>query len=98
MKKNPLTGFAFKKSERWKIFLIMRLTMILLVGFIFGASANSLGQYQMKVYMGETTYEELFREIRKQTVDQMVDQIMTLPERQKIQLLAPVVRGRKQTT
>lgn len=37
------------------------------------------------------------REICKQTVDQMVDQIMTLPERQKIQLLAPVVRGRKGT-
>lgn len=37
------------------------------------------------------------REIRKQTVDQMVDQIKTLPERQKIQLLAPVVRGRKGT-
>ena len=35
------------------------------------------------------------REIKKQTVDQMVDQIMTLPERSKIQLLAPVVRGRK---
>ena len=37
------------------------------------------------------------KEIRKQTVDQMVDQIMTLPERTKIQLLAPVVRGRKGT-
>jgi excinuclease ABC subunit A len=35
------------------------------------------------------------REIKKQTVDQMVDQIMTHPERTKIQLLAPVVRGRK---
>ena len=35
------------------------------------------------------------REIKKQTVDQMVDQIMELPERTKIQLLAPVVRGRK---
>ena len=35
------------------------------------------------------------REIKKQTVDQMVDQIMLLPERTKIQLLAPVVRGRK---
>ena len=35
------------------------------------------------------------REIRRQTVDQMVDQIMALPERAKIQLLAPVVRGRK---
>lgn len=37
------------------------------------------------------------REIKKQTVDQMVDQIMELPERAKIQLLAPVVRGRKGT-
>ncbi len=37
------------------------------------------------------------REIRRQSVDQMVDQIMTLPERTKIQLLAPVVRGRKGT-
>ncbi|HCT92024.1 MAG TPA: excinuclease ABC subunit A, partial [Lachnospiraceae bacterium] len=35
------------------------------------------------------------RVIAKQTVDQMVDQIMTLPERTRIQLLAPVVRGRK---
>lgn len=37
------------------------------------------------------------KEIRKQTVDQMVDQLMALPERSKIQLLAPVVRGRKGT-
>jgi len=35
------------------------------------------------------------REIKKQTVDQMVDQIMELPEGTRIQLLAPVVRGRK---
>lgn len=35
------------------------------------------------------------KEIKKQTVDQMVDQIMSLPERTKIQLLSPVVRGRK---
>ena len=35
------------------------------------------------------------KEIKKQTVDQMVDQLMELPERTKIQLLAPVVRGRK---
>ena len=37
------------------------------------------------------------KEIKKQTVDQMVDQIMELPKRTKIQLLAPVVRGRKGT-
>ncbi len=35
------------------------------------------------------------REIAKQTVDQMVDRIMELPEGTRIQLLAPVVRGRK---
>ena len=35
------------------------------------------------------------KEIKKQSVDQMVDQIMALKERSKIQLLAPVVRGRK---
>ena len=37
------------------------------------------------------------KEIKKQTVDQMVDHIMGLPERTKLQLLAPVVRGRKGT-
>lgn len=35
------------------------------------------------------------KEISRQTVDQMVDAVMELPERTKIQLLAPVVRGRK---
>lgn len=35
------------------------------------------------------------KEIKRQTVDQMVDEIMRLPERTKLQLLAPVVRGRK---
>ena len=37
------------------------------------------------------------KEIKKQTVDQMVDHVMSLPERTKLQLLAPVVRGRKGT-
>ncbi|MCI5822109.1 MAG: excinuclease ABC subunit UvrA [Lachnospiraceae bacterium] len=37
------------------------------------------------------------KEIQKQTIDQMVDRIMSLPERTKIQLLAPMVRGRKGT-
>ena len=37
------------------------------------------------------------KEIKKQTVDQMVDHIMELPQRTKIQLMAPVVRGRKGT-
>ena len=38
---------------------------------------------------------ECGREIKKQTIDQMVDAIMQLPERTRIQVLAPVVRGRK---
>ena len=38
---------------------------------------------------------ECGKEIKKQSVDQMVDQIMELPEGSRIQLLAPVVRGRK---
>lgn len=37
------------------------------------------------------------KEIKKQTVDEMADQIMSLPEGSRIQLLAPVVRGRKGT-
>lgn len=37
------------------------------------------------------------KEIKKQTVDQMVDEILKLSERTKIQLMAPVVRGRKGT-
>lgn len=37
------------------------------------------------------------KEIKKQTVDQIVDHVMELPEKTKIQLLAPVVRGRKGT-
>ena len=35
------------------------------------------------------------REIKQQTVDQVVDQVMAMPERTKIQILAPVVKGRK---
>lgn len=35
------------------------------------------------------------KEIRQQTIDQIVDQLMTLPERTKIQVMAPVIRGRK---
>ena len=35
------------------------------------------------------------KEIRQQTIDQIVDQVMLLPERTKIQILAPVIRGRK---
>ncbi len=42
-----------------------------------------------------STLSKVWQEIHKQTIDQMVDQIMAMPERTRIQLLAPVVRGRK---
>ena len=45
--------------------------------------------------IGIPHYPKCGREIKRQTIDQMVDQIMMLPERTKFQLLAPVVRGRK---
>lgn len=35
------------------------------------------------------------REIKQQTIDQIVDKVMTLPERTKIQILAPIARGKK---
>ena len=35
------------------------------------------------------------KEVRQQTVDQIVDQLLSLPERTKIQIMAPVIRGRK---
>ena len=47
--------------------------------------------------IGITHCPKCGKEIKKQTVDQMTDQIMELPEGTKIQLLAPVVRGRKGT-
>jgi excinuclease ABC subunit A len=45
--------------------------------------------------VGEAHCPKCGRSIRKQTVDQMVDRVMELPEKTRIQLLAPVVRGRK---
>ena len=38
---------------------------------------------------------KLWKKNRKQTIDQIIDNIMNLPEGTKIQVLAPVVRGRK---
>lgn len=67
MKKNPLTGFVFIKNERWKLFLAMRLTIVFLFCFMLGGNATIMAQYRLNMKMGETTFEELFQEIRKQT-------------------------------
>ena len=49
----------------------------------------------IRTYRDSTLSKMWKRDSKRQTVDQMVDEIMNLPERTKIQLLAPVVRGRK---
>lgn len=67
MKKNPLMGFVLWKNERWKLFLVMRLVIVFLFCFMLGGYANSNAQYRLNVKMGETTFDELFQEIRKQT-------------------------------
>lgn len=67
MKKNPLMGFVWVKNERWKFLLAMRLTLVFLFCFMLGGYANSTAQNQMNVKMGETTFEKLFQEIRRQT-------------------------------
>ncbi|MFQ3637312.1 MAG: excinuclease ABC subunit A, partial [Cyanobacteriota bacterium] len=46
---------------------------------------------------GEPHCPQCDRSIAPQTIDQMVDQVMTLPDRTKFQILAPVVRGKKGT-
>ena len=45
----------------------MRLTLLLVLGIVLGGYANSLAQYKLSVRLGETTYRQLFEEIRKQT-------------------------------
>lgn len=60
-------GLVLLKNERWKIFLVMRLTIVFLFCFMLGGYANSNAQHRLNVKMGETTFEELFQEIRKQT-------------------------------
>nr|WP_026207737.1 SusC/RagA family TonB-linked outer membrane protein [Butyricimonas synergistica] len=67
MKKNPLMGFVLWKNERWKLFLVMRLVIVFLFCFMLGGYASSNAQYRLNVKMGETTFDELFQEIRKQT-------------------------------
>ena len=60
-------GFVLLKNERWKLFLVMRLVIVFLFCFMLGGYANSNAQYRLNVKMGETTFDELFQEIRKQT-------------------------------
>jgi len=67
MKKKPFDGFVLRKNGLWKTFLIMKLTTFFLFCFVFGGFASTLAQYRVNVRLGETTYKQLFEEIRKQT-------------------------------
>lgn len=67
MKKKPFNGFVLRKNGLWKTFLIMKLTMFFLLCLVCGSFANSLAQYRVNMQLGETTYKQLFEEIRKQT-------------------------------
>lgn len=67
MKKKPFEGFVVQKNGLWKTFLIMRLTVFLMVCFVFGVQANVLSQSKLTMNLGETTYRQLFEEIRRQT-------------------------------
>lgn len=50
-----------------KTFLVMRLTAFFILCFVLGGHAGALSQYKLNVRLGETTYKNLFEEIRKQT-------------------------------
>lgn len=67
MKKKPFDGFVLQKNGLWKTFLIMKLTMFFLFCCVFCSFANSLAQHRVNVQLGETTYKQLFEEIRRQT-------------------------------
>lgn len=67
MEKKPLCRHILQGNMLRKTFLIMRLTVFLVCCFVLGTSANVLSQYRLNVRLGETTYKNLFDEIRKQT-------------------------------
>ena len=67
MEKKPLCRHILQGNMLRKTFLIMRLTVFLVCCFVLGTSANVLSQYRLNVRLGETTYKNLFEEIRKQT-------------------------------
>ena len=67
MEKKPFDGFVLQKNGLWKTFLIMKLTMFFIFCLICGGFANSLAQYRVNLQLGETSYKQLFEEIRKQT-------------------------------
>lgn len=67
MQKKRLNESVVPRNGLWKTFLIMRLTVFFLFCLVCGSYANSLAQYRINVRLGETTYKQLFEEIRKQT-------------------------------
>jgi len=67
MKKKRLYGAVYGKIGLRKTFLIMRLTVFLVLCLVMGVQARVLSQYRLNMSLGETTYKQLFEEIRRQT-------------------------------
>ena len=67
MEKKRLYGSMYRKIGLWKTFLVMRLTVFFMFCFIVGGHATGLSQYRLSMKLGDTTFKQLFEEIRKQT-------------------------------
>lgn len=61
MKKNPLTGFVFIKNERWKLFLAMRLTIVIFILFHARRKCDNNGTIPPKHEKGESLSKSCFR-------------------------------------
>ncbi len=67
MKKKRIKWLLTLNGRARKLLLIMKLIVVLVFALVIGLSANTLSQQKVNLQMGNTTYEELFREIKKQT-------------------------------
>lgn len=67
MEKKPLYEYVSQGNMLRKTLLVMRLTVFLVCALVLVGRANVLSQYRLNVNLGETTYKQLFDEIRKQT-------------------------------
>ena len=67
MEKKWFLGVFLAGNIPWKILLTMRLTVIFICLFVFTGNATLLSQQRVNMQLGETTFKQLFQEIRKQT-------------------------------
>ena len=67
MEKNRCMGTKPIGNVLRNTFLVMRLTVFFMFCFIVGGHATGLSQYRLSMKLGDTTFKQLFEEIRKQT-------------------------------